>query len=155
MQWKKTEWRGCHPPIDSGRLDQAEHILGVVLPRDYKECAQCCHGGRPSKNVFAFDDPEIGRMESCIGTLLSFAEDDNENVIRTHTRLAAFLPEGAVPVADDGGGDFVCLDYSGGPSPTIGYWHHGESKLIPLASSFSEFLDMLYEESSYLGPQPK
>jgi hypothetical protein len=149
---EKNEWDGCHPPVEEIRIDQVQAELGVVFSDDYKECVTCCHGGRPANNAFALYDPDIGRMESCIGTLLTFAEADNENIIQTQKRLGAFLPKGAIPVADDGGGDFACLDYSSGESPTIGYWNHGEVRLIPLAQSFSEFLDMLYGETSEFLP---
>lgn len=148
MNWKDNEWDGCHPPITPARFDEVQTELGVVFPDDYKECVRRCNGGRPLKNAFVVQDPDIGRSVSGIGVLLSFAEDDSENILKTYRLLSPFLPKGAIPVSDDGGGDFVCLDYSSGGSPTVGYWNHGESELVPLAPSFSEFLDLLYDESS-------
>ncbi len=88
-------------------------------------------------------------MEGCLGVLLSFSEDDPENILRTHERLSPYLPSGAIPVADDGGGDFVCLDYSGGGSPRIGYWHHGDRSLVPLASSFGACIGSLKPVSDF------
>lgn len=151
--WKNTEWEGCHSPIGDSIFGKAESEFGVVFPKDYKACAQLCHGGRPNNNAFAFDDPDVGRMESCIGVLLSYSEGDPENIFAAYARLRDSLPAGAVPIADDGGGDFVCLDYSRGEAPTIGYWHHGESGLLLLAPSFEAFLDMLYDESPEFQPQ--
>ncbi|HPS80001.1 MAG TPA: SMI1/KNR4 family protein [Thermoanaerobaculaceae bacterium] len=130
----------------------AERVFCVRLPDDYRECARLCHGGQPTENAFAFDDPEIGRMESCLGVLLSFSQDDPENIFEAYESLRASLPGGAIPIADDGGGDFVCLDYGHGSPPSIGYWHHGENSLVPLASSFSGFLSMLYGESPEFQP---
>jgi hypothetical protein len=125
----------------------------VVFPDDYKECARLCHGGRPKRNAFTFEDPEIGRMESCVGVLLSFSEDDPESIFATHERMHSFLPRGAVPIADDGGGDFICLDYSHGTPASIGYWHHGADSLVRLAPSFTAFLGMLYDDSPEFQPQ--
>jgi hypothetical protein len=92
-------------------------------------------------------------MESCIGILLSYSSDDPENIFTAYESLKPSLPAGAIPVADDGGGDFVCLDYSRGSPPTIGYWHHGESSLVTLAASFTDFINMLYGESPEFSPR--
>jgi len=145
MLWWGIEWQDCNPPVEESVIGQIEKALNVSLPPDYKECIRFCHGGRPTKKVFSFFDPDIGAMESCIGVLLSLSEDDDESVLETYARLSKYLPDNAVPIADDGGGDFVCLDFSAGERPTVGYWPHGEQKLIPLANTFSEFLDLLHE----------
>jgi len=150
MQWKNNEWRHCHPPIEPGRVAQVESALGVSFPDDYKECVERCHGGSPLRDAFSFEDPVIGWMESGVGVLLSFTKDDENNyIVKTYKLLSPFLPQGAIPVVDDGGGDFVCLDYSHGWPPSVGYWHHGDRSLVPLAASFSEFLDMLHEGAPF------
>lgn len=154
LQRKNDEWDDCHSPVAGEAFERAERQWGVFFPDDYRECARMCHGGRPRRNAFAFDDPEIGRMESCVGVLLSFSENDPESIFATCERLRSLLPVGAVPIADDGGGDFVCLDYSRGTPPSIGYWHHGADCLIPLAPNFTAFLEMLYGESPHSQPQP-
>lgn len=145
MLWKGDEWFGCHAPVQDCILDQLETALNVSLPPDYRECVRICHGGRPVRNKFSFVDPDIGMMESCIGVLLSLSEGDDEGLLPTFKRLTVYLPSGAVPIADDGGGDFVCLDFTTSDIPTVGYWPHGEDRLIPLAPSYSEFLDLLHE----------
>ena len=150
--WSNNEWDGCHPRLDDAALEEVQRRCGVVFPDDYRECARLCHGSRPRKNGFAFDDPEIGRMESCVGVLLSFTADDPESIFAAHDRMRAFLPPGALPIADDGGGDFVCLNYSGKTPPTIGYWHHGAGRLVPLAPSFTALLGMLYGASNEFEP---
>jgi hypothetical protein len=147
MQWKNNVWRNCDPSIQMARIAQVERELGVTFPEDYKDCVQRCSGGSPAKDEFAFDDPDVGFMGGCVGILLSLAPDHDDSIVETYKLLAPFLPVGAIPISDDGGGDFVCLDYSKGGSPTIGYWHHGFPSLVPLAPTFSDFLDMLYDES--------
>ena len=124
-----------------------EQALGVTFPEDYRACVKRCHGGRPRDNNFSFVDPAIGRMESCLGVLLSFSDDDAENIVETHRRLQPFLPEGVIPIADDGGDDFVCFQHGGQDRPSVVYWHHGDRSVVPLSESFSSFLDMLYAES--------
>ena len=74
--------RDCDPPITVGRIAQVERELGVAFPDDYKECVQRCSGGCPVKPAFAFDDPVVGFMESCVGVLLSFAPDHDDSISR-------------------------------------------------------------------------
>jgi hypothetical protein len=93
-------------------------------------------------------------MESSLAVLLSFSDDDVENIVETHRRLLPFLPQGVIPIADDGGGDFVCLQYAGQAQPSVVYWHHGDRSVVPLSESFSGFLDMLYAESAEFLPRP-
>jgi hypothetical protein len=145
--WRGKEWEGCHAPLDPGRLEAVERALGVSFPDDYRECIRACHGGHPRENVFWFDDPVIGRMGSCLGVLLSFTEGDSENILETYNALRPHLPAHTIPFADDGGGDFMCFSYQAGESdPTVVYWPHGEAGVIPLADTFSEFIDMLKDE---------
>lgn len=152
LTWRGNDWDGCHPPVENSAFVEAERVLGVSLPQDYRDCARVCHGGRPRKSAFAFADPDIGRMESCLGILLSYSGDDSEGLLVTFERLRRLLPPAVVPIADDGGGDFVCLDYRLGTDPTIGYWHHGADSLVSVAPNFTEFLDSLYGESHEFQP---
>lgn len=153
MQWRDIEWEGCHTPVSEEVIDRAQRLFGVVLPPDYRDCLRVCHGGRPAKNAFAFEDPDVGRMESCIGVLLSYSDDDPESIFAAFESLKPSLPEGVVPISDDGGGDFVCLDFSRGSPPRVGYWHHGEDSLVPLAPTFSAFIGMLYGASAEFKPR--
>jgi hypothetical protein len=85
-------------------------------------------------------------MGSCLGVLLSFDEGDPENMLVTHEDLAPFLPPGVIPFADDGGGDFICFKYEQAEAtPQVVYWHHGEREVVPLADTFTGFLEMLHE----------
>jgi hypothetical protein len=62
------------------------------------------------------------------------------------------LPQGVIPIADDGGGDFVCFRYTAA-QPSVVYWHHGGRSVVPLSDSFSGFLEMLYAESPEFLPR--
>ena len=145
--WRDKQWDGCHSPLGPGRIEAVERALGVEFPADYRECIRTCHGGHPRENAFWFDDPVVGRMGSCLGVLLSFTEGDSENILETYNDLRVQLPSRTIPFADDGGGDFMCFSYKAGTTaPTVVYWPHGEADLIPLASSFTDFIDMLRDQ---------
>jgi cell wall assembly regulator SMI1 len=107
MRWQDIAWEDCRGELQESDVQEVEHALGVTFPEDYRSCVKTCHGGRPRDNNFSFVDPAVGRMESCLAVLLSFSDDDVENIVETHRRLLPFLPQGVTPIADDGGGDFV------------------------------------------------
>lgn len=146
--WRSLAWDGCDPPVAESRFRQVEEALGVRFPGDYAECVRQCHGGTPSRrnsHVPAASTP----FGSCLAALLSFAEDNPENILRICKWVADQLPPGLVPFAEDGGGDYVCFDYGGvgpGGAPGVVYWHRTglpENEVTPLASDFSSFVQML------------
>ena len=54
-----------------------------------------------------------------------------------------------IPIAVLFAGNFLCLDYRTGDTPSIAIWFHEESdeyspSLVKIADSFSEFIEMLY-----------
>jgi|SRR3990170_2098806 len=154
MSWQDIAWEDCRGELGDPEVRKVEQALGVSFPEDYRACVKKCHGGRPRDNNFSFVDPALGRMESSLAILLSFSDDDVENIVETHRRLLPFLPHGVIPFADDGGGDFVCFQYAGQSQPSVVYWHHGERSVVPLSESFSGFLGMLYAESAEFLPRP-
>ncbi len=152
MSRQDIAWEDCRGELQDADVLSVEQALGVTFPEDYRECVKKCHGGRPRDNNFSFVDPVVGRMESCLAVLLSFSDDDVENIVETHRRLQPYLPEGVIPIGDDGGGDFVCFQYTAQDSPSVVYWHHGDRSVVPLSGSFSAFLEMLYAQASEFLP---
>jgi hypothetical protein len=144
MDWQQMKWSNCQPSLSEEQLRHVEQILKVDFPSDYRDCVKHCHGGAPVPNRFSFEDPDIGTMESSLAILLSFAPNDPENVVDVYRRLSSFLPTAVIPFADDGGGDFLCFDFSQLGEPVISYWHHGEPEVVFLAESFSALLDRFY-----------
>lgn len=148
-------WKRCEPPVSDEIVDELERILKVTFPADFRHVMQHCHGGVPiDRSDFHFDHPTIGRpIRSGIGALMTLYPDATGGILTTLRLLAIDdqLPDRVIPFADDGGGDMMCLDYRENPDiPKIVYWAHEEAKaqsLIPLANSFSEFLDQLLPPS--------
>jgi cell wall assembly regulator SMI1 len=148
MGWRDLTWTDCDPPVSAMRIQEVEAALAIDFPQDFRECIQQCQGGTPSKRNFLV--PATRRaFGSCLAVLLSVAEDNSENMLRTYEMLAEQLPPGFVPFAEDGGGDYICFDYSNrGPTgnPPIVYWHRSGlpgNETIPLAPNFSSFIQML------------
>jgi len=154
MSWQDIAWEDCRGELGDADVRNVEQALGVTFPEDYRACVKKCHGGRPRNNDFSFLDPTIGRMESSLAVLLSFSDDDVENIVETHRRLLPFLPQRVIPIADDAGGDFVCFQDAGQAQRSVVYWHHRERSVVALSESFAGVTDMLYAESSECLPRP-
>jgi hypothetical protein len=142
MDWRLLKWEGCKPPLLEERLEAVERELGVRFPDDYRQCVAQCQGGRPEPGAFEVNLRDGTTLTSCVGVLLSMEPDDPENVIEmTHTEG---LPQGVVPISDDGGGDYVALRFrSKSLPPKVVYWFAEAQEVIELAPSFSQFLDLL------------
>src|SRR3954471_8292620 len=103
-------WRYTTDPLSEKAIKSAERALGVEFPPDYRACVRENHGGAPEPSGFVVE-VEPGRTEArTVGLLLTLDTREPENVVRTRSETPG-LPDGLVPIMDDGGGDFVCLDY--------------------------------------------
>ena len=143
-------WRRRRSPLPEHVIRGAEELLGVAFPADYRTCVRENHGASPEPSGYLI--PNKSRPSgNAVGSLLTLDPYAPGNVFAVISGLAydAQLPSGLVPVADDGGGDLVCLDYRlCGPqgSPSVAYWCHeleGPDGLVPLAPSFTAFLASL------------
>jgi cell wall assembly regulator SMI1 len=143
-------WQKCGPPLSEEAVHTIEERLGVSFPPDYRACVKQCDGGWPKPRYFDYPDPSLGPVESCIGRFLSLDENREGNILAVVGWLSEQLPPGVVPIANDPGGDYVCFDYRSGATPTVVYWMHeesGDEAIVPLAPTFSAFLDRLRSAS--------
>jgi hypothetical protein len=142
------EWRNTTDPLPESMIRGAEMVFGVSFPGDYRECLRVNHGGHPDPGDFTVRGPTLSWV-SCIGVLLSLDWRRPCSVWEVLASLAIDrqVPDGLFPVADDGGGDLLCLDFRSRPSaPAVVYWSHevgGDQGLVPVAESFSELLSRL------------
>ncbi len=143
-----VEWSGG-AVLDEQTVSDAETQLGVTFPQDFRLIVSGYDGAQPKPNRFRYWDPNLGsEVGDSIGPLLSLRTDRAENLFVVLTWLSDQLPENVIPIADDGGGNFLSLDYRGGSEPRVVFWDHerdGEDAVIPLAASFSAFLAMLHQ----------
>lgn len=143
-------WDGCHRAIDDSVISSVENMLAIQFPLDFVKVIRLCHGGYPTPRRFSYTDPDLGPIETSLAELLSFDMNYRDNIVNTQRYLAQVLRKGLIAIADDGGGDYVCMDF--GPNrrrrrPKIVYWPHergSESSIIVLSDTFTGFLDMLH-----------
>ena len=152
-----VRWRhlGDRPPapLPEDLIRGTELILGVRFPADYRECVRVNHGAYPSPNEFVVE-LDGREWRAGLGPLLTLDPRASNGLFRMLGPLSTEheMPHEIIPIAEDGGGDLVCLDYREDPShssPRIAYWHHevsGVDGLTPLAVSFSALLAILRPE---------
>ena len=127
--------------------------IGVSLPLLFIEMMKDNDGGFPEKNIFSFQDVRKNKVRlKCIGSFLSFNENQYGDILETYLDPPEFFPKGLVAFGEDGGGDFICFDYREGkdnPNPPIVYWSHeaneGEDVSF-IAKDFETFIGMLKSE---------
>lgn len=146
---KHIEWQNVPVvPLSEEMIRGGELLFGVTFPADYRECVRVNHGGRPKPNHFVVPGQTVA-WGSCVASLLTLDWRRSENVWASLAILAVDkqLPDGLFPFAEDGGGDFLCLDFRGGSDcPRVVYWSHdigGDDSVVSVANSFSELLLML------------
>ncbi|MET3928812.1 hypothetical protein ABIE51_000699 [Lysobacter sp. OAE881] len=127
--------------IDDRVINGAELLLGVQFPSGYRRIALAFDGAFGDLD---FPLPGTGRRaQASIGHWLSLIPWRSSSV---WSWLACWgehqLPRAVIPIAENGGGDLLCLDYRSGSEPSLCFWFHelGEDGLYPVAESFDSWL---------------
>jgi hypothetical protein len=153
LKWD-SYWGSAAPSI----IDEYEKRLGRKFPPDYKTIVSANNGAFvDEKDAFQFLSNLTKKNETHgLGLLHAFGECDvySETIEYSLSHKPFGFPDGVVSFARGGGGDLLCFDYRGCPSPDapkIIVWHlGGEPGTIeessPVANSFDELLSMLFEE---------
>lgn len=146
---RKLSWFEPGKGASPTEVAEIEARLGHRFPDDYREFLMRYAGSsNPDESEFRVTDSRGDTWGTGVGVLLGVNPAEPDSIVSAYEDLAEQLPDGVVPIIDDGGGDFVCLDYRHGPDPSISYFAHErppEENIIRLAPNFSAFLDLLTE----------
>jgi hypothetical protein len=141
-----------HGSVKDEEIQEVERELGVKFPSSFINSIINNDKGVPKRNCFKVLMPNDEEWGSCIGCFLSFSKNNNQKILKFNKEPAEGFPSGYIAFAEDGGGDFICFDYSNNKNnddPSIVYWSHEFSHLNNgislLSNSFDDFMDMLYE----------
>jgi cell wall assembly regulator SMI1 len=146
MKVDDIQWEGSGPPVSEEHVVEVEKALGVRFPDDYRRLIPQCHGASPTP-VDYIESRGTGPHQ-----MLSFDPADEYYIVDTVAGLAIDnqLPDKVIPFAEDAGGDMMCFDFREDPAnPKVIYWAHDSGEPDPfyfLASSFTEFIEMLVED---------
>ena len=78
---------------------------------------------------------------------LDWRRPENVWTVLGNLAIDGQLPERLFPIAEDGGGDLLCLDFRGGSAaPPVVYWSHevgGAEGVVPVADGFTQLVSLL------------
>lgn len=134
-------------PVARGASEQeiegAQLLLGVRFPEAYVELL-ASYSDAYGDADFSFPD---SRSRGSVGYWISVSPWSSESLWAMLSSWSEHgLPQSVVPVAADGGGNLICLDFRQRGEPVVSAWFHelpGEDGLINVASSFAGFLSLL------------
>lgn len=146
VRWKNHLWQEFHPatPQDITRLEQ---VWGVVLPEAYKQVIATHQGMVPIPSTF-----QVRRGSDSMGPLLTLGPDARWGstycALSIHEQLKSLVPEGVYPFATTPGGEYLCFDYRGATGEPRIVLMTVEADLLPVAATFTLFLQSLYNSEA-------
>ncbi len=139
-------------PISEREIVDLESKCRIKLPVDYRDFLLKYNGGRPEPNCFDFKNTDDG---SDVKLFYGFRKNYEYNLGKQIELRQNRLPIDLFPIAEDSGGNVICIGIRGEYSGKIYFWDHeleadaGEvpdfSNITLIADSFQEFLDGLYD----------
>ncbi len=141
--------------IDLLQIMSLEAMLHMKIPEDYRLFLLNCNGGRPRKSVFTYIYK--GRKElGCVSRFLGIHNGEFDNLyqaVKTYKIFQKRLPDNLLPIANDPGGNLICLSLIGNDLGSIYFWNHDweaddheeptYENIFLIATSFTEFIDSL------------
>lgn len=136
MKWILTKTK-----IDEQEFTNIEKELKVQFPTDFKDIVLKYNGASPKYIAYDTENTK-GRVAEY---LLSFTNNDQDNIIDTYNAIKDRLEEGLVPVMKDPFGNFICFNFSKKDSCELVFWNHDNNNIEYISQSFSNFLEKLYD----------
>ena len=127
--------------VEQLAIDELESERGIILPDTLKslllDCGECAWGGE-------IDGEEV----LCYAHVVTGGGSENVELSGgwdlKSMKQGCATPDTLVPLFGDGGGNFICLDYSEvKENPPLCFYDHDYDKIIPGAASFDAFIDSL------------
>jgi len=142
----------CNPnhSIGSYAVKQFEHRHNMKLSAEYRNFLMQFNGGRPEPESFDFADDSDASM---INQFFGIGTGSHDDLERMYRAFSDRIPELFLPIANDPGGNLICIGLDGADRGKIYFWDRNEeadgtipdmSNMYLLAESFPAFLDGLY-----------
>ncbi len=145
--------------IDVQQIDQMEKLVGLHFPMEYKKHLLKYNGGYCEPNIFGFIE-NVEPTESDINWFLAIFDGDSNSLkwhIETYKIDEKRMPSHILPIANDSGGNFICISCGKEDYGYIYFWDHEKevdyrvtddmdySNLYLIAKTFNSFLESLKE----------
>lgn len=124
-----VKWRSWDEPVTENEIKMVEEKFEVKFPLDYVEVAMKYNGAHVSPELF-----QVEGKEKVFGTLLTYDNEDDENILEVFNDYKDTLPEKIIPFAFDPSGNLICFDYKNHEeNPIVVFWEHenaGEKEML-------------------------
>ncbi|MBC2100110.1 SMI1/KNR4 family protein [Listeria booriae] len=131
-------------------IEDFEQRYNLKLAEDYKKFLLDFNGGYADPNVFKISEEQ---GESALNTLYGLGIDDEYDELESvYESLDGIIPSGFISIADDSGGNQICLGVDDDYFGKVFVWIHDMEieedmdNMFLLAADFKLFLDNLYVE---------
>lgn len=104
------------------RIERFERQFGLTLPADYKDFLLRNNGGEPTPDRLIV--PGWNGGSTCVNRFFGFRDDNDCDLEKIYVNSADYIPPGFLPIAEDSGGNMLCLDVSGSQPGSILFWDH-------------------------------
>lgn len=138
--------------LTEGDVKSFEKDIGCALPVEYRDFLLMHNGGKPKPYDFELG----GEGPDSIHHVYGLNTKDNSDLRNNNDCFKGRMPHQILPIADDPGGNQICIGLSGKYRGRIYFWDHEKegvffkfSATTILAKSFSEFINGLFE---YIDP---
>lgn len=128
-----SEWARVKPLVDKNSVDKFEEKYDLSLPEDFKKCVIENNGGRPRPNSIETEDGN----EFDVKALLSYNEDDKENIYKIIDYFISVFLGKLIPFASDSAGNYYCFK-----NKKVVLWTQ-DNDIIFVCNSFSDFTKKL------------
>jgi hypothetical protein len=134
-------------------IEQLEHLVGAMLPADYRDFLIENNGGRPAPSAFRFEQYQKPQ-ESLVDWFFTLNEKETAYLLpRALEVYMGRIPAPLLPIACDPFGNLILLDLGAKSVGPIYFWDHENENpegdpwwdnISFVASSFTEFVKGLH-----------
>jgi hypothetical protein len=138
--------------INESDINNFEKRFNLKLPKDYREFLLKNNGGKPTFRKFI---TVCKKIKSSIMLFFPIAEIETENLERNYLLFnqGNKTPKNLVPIGHDPIKNQICISVEGEDFGYVYFWDMDEEvnlvpsykNMVPIAKSFTEFIDCLSE----------
>lgn len=163
--WLSAEAREVLPSLLPGAseddISRLESSVGAKLPAEFRESLRLHEGQSDDaeSGLFPYSNSlgpapawrlltlaEIGRRRAQMNELVEIGEFGGRKASLPSGEQTEWWPSAWLPIADDGGGDFACLDLSADGAGRVVQFRHDSPTRKVFAPSFGAWLAALADE---------
>src|SRR5262249_47885029 len=133
-------------PPSERTIKSFEEQFELALPEDYLAFLRHSNGGHPERNAFIPIGSATGIMRNVDRFYcLNDNQSDLEGLWAATRAWRTVIPGKILAIGSDGGGNQLLLSFEHDPPSVEFCLHEDNMRLIHVADSFGEFIDMLCE----------